>query len=400
MNILLITPIYPGPGIPKTDTPVVHYLAREWVKEGHRVKVFFIPAVFPVLFYRVASLIKDYLSSRVGFGVRTEKPLDMEYVIDGVPVVRLGQKKLIPHSMPSVSSFKKITETIKKKCNDEGFVPDYVVGHFANPSLMIMSMMRDVYKAVFCYVAHGGSELDVYGKKAASLLDNIDIIGFRSRHIREVVSKRYSWERPCFMCYSGIPESFIEKKKDRSFSKVRSFLYVGTLIKRKYPSALVQAVNDAIGGGDFEINYVGSGKESKRIMEMAERKGCEKKVRLLGRVSREEVRKMMDRNDVFVMISRNEAYGLVYLEAMSRGMITIASKNEGFDGIIEDGKNGFLCEAGNVAELTRVINRIRSMNEEELQAISENAWKTAAELTDRKVANAYLNSLSMQILGG
>ena len=135
-------------------------------------------------------------------------------------------------------------------------------------------------------------------------------------------------------------------------------------------------------------------------MEMAERKGCEKKVRLLGRVSREEVRKMMDRNDVFVMISRNEAYGLVYLEAMSRGMITIASKNEGFDGIIEDGKNGFLCEAGNVAELTRVINRIRSMNEEELQAISENAWKTAAELTDRKVANAYLNSLSMQIFGG
>lgn len=394
MNILLITPIYPGPGIPKTDTPVVHYFAREWVKEGHKVRVFFIPAVFPAIYYKAASLIKDHLSSRAGFGVRTEKPLDMEYVIDGVPVVRIGQKKLIPHSMPSISSFKKITDTIKKKSNDEGFVPDYVVGHFANPSLMIMSMLRDVYKAVFCYVAHGGAELDVYGEKTCSLLNDIDILGFRSRHIKEVVCKRYNWNGPNFMCYSGIPETFIEKKKDRCFGKVQSFLYVGTLIERKYPSALVPAINEALEGGDFEINYVGNGKESKRIMEMTEREGCKEKVRLLGRISRDEVCNMMDRNDVFVMISRNETYGLVYLEAMSRGMITIASKNEGFDGIIEDGVNGFLCEAGNVAELTDLIKEIRSMSEEKLQTISENAWKTATALTDRNVANAYLKSLS------
>ena len=39
------------------------------------------------------------------------------------------------------------------------------------------------------------------------------------------------------------------------------------------------------------------------------------------------------------------------------------------------------------------------MNEEELQTISENAWKTAAELTDRKVANAYLSSLAQTHVG-
>lgn len=227
MNILLITPIYPGPGIPKTDTPVVHYFAREWVKEGHKVRVFFIPAVFPAIYYKAASLIKDYLSSRAGFGVRTEKPKDMEYVIDGVPVVRIGQAKLVPHSIPAMSSFKNITETIERRCDDEGFVPDFVVGHFANPSLMIMSMMRNVYKAVFCYVAHGVSEVDVYGKNARKILVNIDIIGFRSRHIKDVVCKKYNLDRPSFMCYSGIPETFIEKKADRMFGKVRSSISYG-----------------------------------------------------------------------------------------------------------------------------------------------------------------------------
>ncbi len=36
------------------------------------------------------------------------------------------------------------------------------------------------------------------------------------------------------------------------------------------------------------------------------------------------------------MISKNETCGLVYIEAMAVGCIMIASKNEGFDGIIND----------------------------------------------------------------
>ena len=37
------------------------------------------------------------------------------------------------------------------------------------------------------------------------------------------------------------------------------------------------------------------------------------------------------------MISELETFGLVYIEAMAAGCITIASRNEGFDGIIKDG---------------------------------------------------------------
>lgn len=46
-------------------------------------------------------------------------------------------------------------------------------------------------------------------------------------------------------------------------------------------------------------------------------------------------------SDCFIMISKNEAFGLVYLEAMSAGCITIASRGEGFDGVIIHGVNGF-----------------------------------------------------------
>ena len=117
------------------------------------------------------------------------------------------------------------------------------------------------------------------------------------------------------------------------------------------------------------------------------------KVHLLGRQERDEVVRQMDESDVFVMISRNEAFGLVYLEAMARGCITIASRKEGFDGIIQDGVNGFLCEAGNTDELASIITRLRQMPINELQKISDAAVKTASELTDEKAAAYYLSQI-------
>ena len=46
MNILILTNIYPGPGMEKDNTPVVHYFTREWVNQGHNVRVIHYPANF------------------------------------------------------------------------------------------------------------------------------------------------------------------------------------------------------------------------------------------------------------------------------------------------------------------------------------------------------------------
>lgn len=96
---------------------------------------------------------------------------------------------------------------------------------------------------------------------------------------------------------------------------------------------------------------------------------------------------------MFVMMSKNETFGLVYLEAMARGCITIASKREGFDGIIEDGVNGFLCEAGDPVDLASIITRIKGMSSNELWVISQKAMKTATTLTDENVAETYMEHL-------
>jgi glycosyltransferase involved in cell wall biosynthesis len=78
---------------------------------------------------------------------------------------------------------------------------------------------------------------------------------------------------------------------------------------------------------------------------------------------------------------------------MARGCITIASRNEGFDGVIVDGENGFLCEAGNAQELASIIKRINMMSPIERQAISDRAIETAKLLTDENAAKMYIDNV-------
>ena len=93
------------------------------------------------------------------------------------------------------------------------------------------------------------------------------------------------------------------------------------------------------------------------------------------------------------MISDNETFGLVYLEAMALGCVTIASKGGGIDGIIIDGENGFLCNPGDANDLSRIIDKLRKYDKEELRLISEKAVHTAKMYTDEKVAETYLNAI-------
>ena len=149
------------------------------------------------------------------------------------------------------------------------------------------------------------------------------------------------------------------------------------MIKRKYPAEIIEALVNVYEDKNFRIDYVGNGRELETIKLKMEKYLLQKQVVICGRIPRDEIKAKYDNADCMIMISRGEAYGLVYLEAMARGCITIASRGEGFDGVIEDGVNGFLCEAGNTQELANIIRKINALTSEERLAISEKAIETS-----------------------
>lgn len=101
-------------------------------------------------------------------------------------------------------------------------------------------------------------------------------------------------------------------------------------------------------------------------------------------------------SDIFVFPSEYEGFGLAMTEAMSVGLPVIASKcNIAANGIIENGKTGFLCEDNEIAEyMENLINDI----ELRIQ-IGKNAHEAMKAYTASKVWNKWEDFIKETIAG-
>ena len=118
----------------------------------------------------------------------------------------------------------------------------------------------------------------------------------------------------------------------------------------------------------------------------------QQKIQFLGRLSNDKVLQEMQKADVFILPSVNETFGMVYLEAMASGCITVCTKGDGIDGIIIDSENGFLTEP-TVDGIKETILRIKSC--QNLDQIRQNSIDTIKNFTQESCAKNYLNQLEI-----
>lgn len=194
---------------------------------------------------------------------------------------------------------------------------------------------------------------------------------------------------------SGVPqcENYQEKIWTDWEYRKKNILYAGSLIPRKGADVVLRSLDQLKADSECSCIIVGGGQERGSLEQLCEQLSLEDMVTMTGEVSREEVYRYMAETDIFVMPSANETLGLVYLEAMANGCITIASRNEGMDGIIVDGENGYLVNALDIQDLTRCLRHIFGMRGEELQQVSRNAKLTADQYTQEGRAQIYLDQV-------
>ncbi|MBN9299434.1 MAG: glycosyltransferase family 4 protein [Filimonas sp.] len=74
-------------------------------------------------------------------------------------------------------------------------------------------------------------------------------------------------------------------------------------------------------------------------------------VEILGKVSFEELKRILPEYDVFVFVSYFEGFGLVILEAMACGLPVLTSVNTCGPDVLDNGKSGFIIGLDNAQEL-------------------------------------------------
>ena len=178
----------------------------------------------------------------------------------------------------------------------------------------------------------------------------------------------------------------------QDFSEGIRHIYVGSLIKRKHLDVVIKAFLNTAGENDT-LTVVGGGPEEESLRKLAIELKAGNQVAFTGRIPRNEVLDRMGEAQVLTLISHGETFGMVYIEAMLQGCLTIASKDGGFDGLIQDGVNGFICEPGDQKALERVFKRIAAMTTEERNKIGQAAIDTAIHYSEREVAERYLNDI-------
>jgi glycosyltransferase involved in cell wall biosynthesis len=397
-KILVLATEYPTYDNPHGFTPVVHYFTKHWVEMGHEVIVVHNLVIYPRIFYIVGRVFKQTIESLTGSNFSTSREInDKIYSLDGVKVLRFPIFKLFPKYRFSEKVIDSQLSKIITFCSENHFIPDIIIGHFTNPQLELVHKLSKVYSSKTCMIMHdnGISIKSLYKEKYKEYFKSIDIWGFRSKSIQNNFELVFGTRKKTFICYSGIPEASLISINEKYFpDSLQKFIYVGSLIKRKFPITVLESLIELYSNNSFyNLLYIGSGAEEKNIKKLIEKNKIGSVVSFVGFVPRDEIKNYLDKSECFIMVSEGEAFGLVYLEAMARGLITIGSKSEGIDGVIVHGMNGFLCSSGNKNELINLIKHINCLSTDEKQLISRNAIRTAKGMTDFKVAEKYIQTI-------
>lgn len=390
----MITPIYPGDGMAPDATPVIHYFVREWIKLGYNVRVIRTLSIFPPIYYIIGKYMMTLLSQKEGLAsVGKYYNHDGTYEYEGIEVLNISMKKMIPHGSFSKSVLNRTVKKISEYLQSNEFTPDVIISHWINPCLYISAELKNKFRCPTVNILHSnGDDITVF-KDANKLIREVDIWGYRSLPCMKSFENKYGPKSNSFRCCSGIPEIFTSAVPNRNWSKVIKLVFIGTLIARKYPDCVINATVKSFKNESYHLNIIGAGGLESQLKNMVNVYNANNNITFLGKIPRQEIVKILDDTDIFVMISRGEIFGLVYLEAMARGCITIASRNEGMEGIIIDGVNGFLCEAGNENELAAIITKIRNLTPAERLRISLKGRETALAYTDVNVAKSYIGSV-------
>jgi glycosyltransferase involved in cell wall biosynthesis len=300
-NILIITPIYPGAGINENFTKVVAYFAESWAKSNN-VVVFHVFSKFPKLYYSIGKSFKDNLSSIMGHPIPISSPENnaLEIKSRALKIFRIGMPKLYPGQVPSKKKSQEVVNKIIYSIDALEFNPDVAVGHWLHPSSGILSGLSNRLDIKTNIVIHmDPKRRNKYYTEAAKnfLTHQVSGIGFRSHFIKDRFEEKYPQNcKHKFYCPSGLPDDWINKTiGNKNFkSKTLKIIFVGSLIKRKYPSVILDAIKNNSEKFIYKITFIGEGREAKTILKKTKKYSFENQVEIKGHIQRQDVLNQMN----------------------------------------------------------------------------------------------------------
>ena len=144
---------------------------------------------------------------------------------------------------------------------------------------------------------------------------------------------------------------------------------------------------------DLRVRIVGNGPESQALDAQRARLGLGERVRFLGDVSARELAVEYVNADIFCLPSVQEAFGIVFAEAMAAGLPVVACRAGAVPEVVDDGRTGVLVSPQRPDDLAAAIAAL--VDDPDRRTQLGNGGKTRVERFDvARVASAWRELLA------
>lgn len=205
--------------------------------------------------------------------------------------------------------------------------------------------------------------------------------------IGTAILKAYNIQKPAIALSNGIDlDQFRQpnqEEKDKllkkfKFPPVPLILYIGRFDKEKKVDVLIRSLKYIKNSQPYHVILEGKGQQELYLQNLVKKLDLQDKVTFIGYVEEHELPVLYSLSTVFVMPSTAELQSLVTMEAMSLGLPVIGAKAGALPYLIKNGKNGYLFEPDDPADLGPKLQLIlgdpvlqKNMSRESLTLIKE-----------------------------
>lgn len=173
-------------------------------------------------------------------------------------------------------------------------------------------------------------------------------------------------------------ESYDSENIKQKYGQRKYLLFIGRMYHEKAPTHLIEALsrlkNDF---KDLGVIFVGPDQgEVAKVKSMTKDLGLQEKVVYAGKVTDKEKYQLLAGCEFFVLPSKFEAQGIVFIEAWAQKKAVIGTRVGGVPYVVSDGENGLLYNYGDIDALTNHI-RLLLENPKKARAIGQRGYEIA-----------------------
>lgn len=298
-------------------------------------------------------------------------PIKSIFKVRPYKIVRECDSDLITFKLyaPSFGSFRRKTwferyskfyrKVFKKICSK--YKIDLIHAHSFSPAAYVAAANKNLFNCPIVYTEHfSGVHLglnDYFHRAYMYTISHVDSIIAVSNVLKESMIREGGNGNEISIVPNILNDNFRYSRQKNTLHSGIKIISVGGLVNNKGHDLTIKAFARTFKENDAVLTIVGQGKEERNLKNLCKELGIQDKVFFAGTKAREEVAKMMAESSFFVLSSKNETFGVAYIEAMACGLPVIGTKCGGFEEIFFDGC-GEIVEVGDIDGLCNAMKKV------------------------------------------